>query len=90
MPIFRALCSKNVIVVSINYRLGFFGFFSTGDENSPGNYGLWDQTLALKWIKENIEFFGGNPENVTIFGQSAGGASVDFLTLSPHSRGRIS
>uniref|UniRef100_A0A914DZG4 Carboxylic ester hydrolase n=2 Tax=Acrobeloides nanus TaxID=290746 RepID=A0A914DZG4_9BILA len=82
----QALCTKNVIVVSINYRLGFFGFLSTGDENAPGNFGLWDQTLALKWVKDNISAFGGDPENITIFGQSAGGASVDFLTLSPHSR----
>lgn len=79
---------KDVVVVSINYRLGFFGFLSTGDENARGNFGLWDQTLALKWVKENISYFGGDPENVTIFGQSAGAASVDFLTLSPHSRGK--
>jgi hypothetical protein len=78
-----------VVVVSINYRLGFFGFLSTGDEHARGNFGLWDQTLALRWVKENISAFGGDPNNVTIFGQSAGGASVDFLTLSPHSRGIV-
>uniref|UniRef100_A0A914CQI3 Carboxylic ester hydrolase n=1 Tax=Acrobeloides nanus TaxID=290746 RepID=A0A914CQI3_9BILA len=82
----KSLCTKDVVVVSINYRLGFFGFLSTGDEHARGNFGLWDQTLALRWVKENISAFGGDPNNVTIFGQSAGGASVDFLTLSPHSR----
>lgn len=85
--IFRALCTKDVIVVTINYRLGFFGFLTTGDENALGNYGLWDQTLALRWVKDNISSFGGDPNNITVFGQSAGGMSVDYLALSPHSRG---
>lgn len=82
---FRALCLKNVVVVTIQYRLGFFGF-SVG-EGIHSNIGLWDQTLALTWVKDNIKSFNGNPNNVTVFGQSAGGASADLLCLSPHSRG---
>ena len=82
--IFRVLCTKDVIVVTVNYRLGFFGF-SAGDD-IPSNVGLWDQTMALQWVRDNIHAFNGNPNNITIFGQSAGGASVDFLTLSPHSQ----
>jgi carboxylesterase 2 len=81
------LCSKDVIVVTANYRLSLFGFFTTGDERVLGNYGLWDQTFALRWIKRNIHAFGGDPNNVTVFGHSAGGASADLLCLSPHSRG---
>ncbi|XP_027528751.1 bile salt-activated lipase-like, partial [Neopelma chrysocephalum] len=58
----------NVIVVTINYRLGPLGFLSTGDENMPGNYGLKDQHMAIAWVKRNIKAFGGDPENITIFG----------------------
>uniref|UniRef100_A0A0K0DNG7 Carboxylic ester hydrolase n=1 Tax=Angiostrongylus cantonensis TaxID=6313 RepID=A0A0K0DNG7_ANGCA len=89
--LFMNLCVKDVVVVSINYRLGPFGFFTTGDDACLegcylGNMGLWDQTLALHWIHDNIALFGGDPENVTVFGQSAGGASADLLSISPHSR----
>ncbi|CAB3399558.1 unnamed protein product [Caenorhabditis bovis] len=77
---------KDVVFVTIHYRLSVFGFLTTGDENCKGNFGLWDQTLALKWIQQHIKSFGGDPNNVTVFGQSAGGVSVDFLSLSPHSR----
>ncbi|XGW17885.1 hypothetical protein V3C99_002470 [Haemonchus contortus] len=80
------LCTKDVVVVTIQYRLGFLGFLSTGDEHCPGNFALWDQTLALKWIQENIAAFNGDPGNVTVMGQSAGGASVDLLSICPHSR----
>ncbi|PIO62193.1 Carboxylesterase, partial [Teladorsagia circumcincta] len=80
------LCTKDVVVVTIQYRLGLLGFFSTGDEHCPGNFALWDQTLALRWIQENIAFFNGDPNNVTVMGQSAGGASVDLLSICPHSR----
>lgn len=73
-------------MVTLQYRLGYLGMFSTGDEVCRGNQNLWDQTLALKWVRDNISRFGGNPENVTIMGQSAGGASVDLLSVSQHSR----
>uniref|UniRef100_A0AC34F5X6 Carboxylesterase type B domain-containing protein n=1 Tax=Panagrolaimus sp. ES5 TaxID=591445 RepID=A0AC34F5X6_9BILA len=82
--IINALCCKDVIVVTIQYRLGFYGF-SCGEGITP-NCGLWDQTLALKWVHQNIHAFNGDPTNITIFGQSAGAASADFLCLSPHSR----
>lgn len=78
---------RGVIIVAIQYRLGQLGFLSTGDNILPGNLGLWDQTLALKFIKENIVHFGGDPNRITLWGQSAGASSVDMLSLSPHSRG---
>ncbi|NXD25877.1 CEL lipase, partial [Spelaeornis formosus] len=68
----------NVIVVTMNYRLGPLGFLSTGDENLPGNYGLKDQHMAIAWVKRNIKAFGGDPDNITIFGESAGAASVSL------------
>ncbi|XP_005388397.1 PREDICTED: liver carboxylesterase 1-like isoform X1 [Chinchilla lanigera] len=74
---------ENVVVVTIQYRLGIWGFFSTGDEHSRGNWGHLDQVAALRWIQDNIANFGGNPGSVTIFGESAGGESVSVLVLSP-------
>ncbi|XP_013878249.1 bile salt-activated lipase isoform X2 [Austrofundulus limnaeus] len=76
-----------VIVVTVNYRVGTLGFLSTGDSRLPGNYGLWDQHAAISWVRRNIRGFGGNPDNLTIFGQSAGAASVSFQMLSPYSKG---
>ena len=81
------LARKGVVLVTLNYRLGVFGFMSTEDEVSPGNYGLLDQIAALKWVKKNIAAFGGDPNMVTIFGQSAGAGSVSLLTLSPLAKG---
>ncbi|XP_046507767.1 liver carboxylesterase-like isoform X3 [Equus quagga] len=74
---------ENMVVVTIQYRLGIWGFFSTGDEHSPGNWGHLDQVAALRWVQENIANFGGDPGSVTIFGESAGGESVSVLVLSP-------
>uniref|UniRef100_A0A672QMA4 Carboxylic ester hydrolase n=1 Tax=Sinocyclocheilus grahami TaxID=75366 RepID=A0A672QMA4_SINGR len=78
---------QDVVVVLIQYRLGLLGFFSTGDEHAPGNYGLLDQVAALQWVQENIHSFGGDPGSVTIFGESAGGISVSTLILSPLASG---
>ncbi|KAH9514789.1 hypothetical protein Btru_023646 [Bulinus truncatus] len=79
--------NENIIVVTVNYRLGILGFLSTEDNASPGNYGLWDQILAIKWVKRNIEAFGGDPNDITIAGESAGGASVSLLSISPVTKG---
>ncbi|XP_045702291.1 bile salt-activated lipase-like [Phyllostomus hastatus] len=79
----------NVIVVTFNYRVGPLGFLSTGDSNLPGNYGLRDQHMAIAWVKRNIAAFGGDPNNITIFGESAGGASVSLQILSPYNKGLV-
>ncbi len=87
------LSKKGVVVVSFNYRLGVFGFFSHPEltresgRNASGNYGLLDQVFALQWIGKNIATFGGDPDNVTIFGESAGSFSVSALMASPLSKG---
>nr|AHJ81345.1 carboxylesterase [Locusta migratoria] len=81
------LLNHDVVLVTINYRLGPLGFLSTEDAAAPGNFGLKDQTAALRWVRENIAAFGGDPSSVTIFGESAGGASVHYHMLSPLSRG---
>uniref|UniRef100_A0A4W4EUN8 Carboxylesterase type B domain-containing protein n=1 Tax=Electrophorus electricus TaxID=8005 RepID=A0A4W4EUN8_ELEEL len=75
----------NVIVVTVNYRLGVLGFLSTGDQAAKGNYGLLDQIQALRWVKENIQAFSGDPRRVTIFGSGAGASCVSLLTLSHYS-----
>ncbi|KAF2902651.1 hypothetical protein ILUMI_03536 [Ignelater luminosus] len=80
------LLDKNIVLVTFNYRVGALGFLSTEDELIPGNNGLKDQNLALKWVKKNIVHFGGNPDKITVFGQSAGGASTHYHVLSPLSR----
>lgn len=81
------LALHGLVVVVIQYRLGPLGFLTTGDSAAPGNLGMLDQIEALKWIKENIEQFGGDPGKVTISGESAGGMSVGLLLLSPLSKG---
>ncbi len=87
------LSKKGVLVVSLGYRLGIFGFFAHPElskesgHDASGNYGLMDQVAALKWIQKNIATFGGDPDNVTIFGESAGSFSVSALMASPLARG---
>lgn len=87
------LSKKGVMVVTMNYRLGVFGFFSHPEltkesrRKASGNYGLLDQVAAIEWVKKNIATFGGDPNNVTIFGESAGSFSVSALMASPLSRG---
>ena len=95
VPIYdgEATARKGIVFVSINYRVGIFGFFAHPEltkesgKNASGNYGLMDQVAALQWVKRNIAAFGGDPENVTIAGQSAGSMSVNFLVGSPIAKG---
>ncbi|CAH0715313.1 unnamed protein product, partial [Brenthis ino] len=77
---------RDMVVVTLNYRLGPLGFLSTGDDVIPGNGGLKDQAFALKWVRDNIMMFGGNPDSITLTGCSAGGASVHYHYLSPLSK----
>lgn len=77
----------DVIVVTLNYRLNAFGFLSSADNVIIGNYGLWDQKLAIQWVNDNIDIFGGNAKSITLFGESAGAISVSLHTLHPQNRG---
>ncbi|KAL5279184.1 hypothetical protein ACFFRR_003665 [Megaselia abdita] len=79
--------NHDVVLVSINYRLGPLGFASTGSQLAPGNFGFKDMVMALKWVQENIKAFGGDPDSVTIFGHSAGGMSISHLMVSPMTKG---
>lgn len=84
------LLKEGVIVVTVNYRLGLLGWFSTGDKHSPGNYGAKDLVAALTWVQNNIASFGGDRDKVTIFGESAGSALTHYLMLSKMSKGLFS
>ncbi|XP_063242539.1 LOW QUALITY PROTEIN: liver carboxylesterase-like [Bacillus rossius redtenbacheri] len=81
------LVAEDVVLVTLNCRLGALGFLYLDGADVTGNNGLRDQVMALKWVRHNIAHFGGDPGNVTIFGQSAGGASVQYLVLSPLAAG---
>src|SRR3954454_15275384 len=91
VPIYdgEAMAKKGIVFVSINYRVGVFGFFAHPEltkesgRNASGNYAIQDQLAALRWVQRNINAFGGDPGNVTIAGQSAGSYSVNFLVASP-------
>lgn len=93
VPLYRGsrLAARGIVVVTINYRTGPFGFLAhpalTAEAGSSGNYGLMDQIASLQWVKRNIAAFGGDPDQVTIAGQSAGSASVHALLASPPARG---
>ena len=88
-----AICNRGVILVSINYRVGLFGYFAHPEltaespHHASGNYGVMDQVQALRWIHENIAAFGGDPDNVTVFGQSGGARSTHALSVSPLAAG---
>jgi len=81
------LASKGVVMVTINYRLGVFGFFAHPDLHPSGDYALLDMIAALRWVQRNIAAFGGEPGNVTIAGQSAGAFGVNYLMASPLAKG---
>jgi para-nitrobenzyl esterase len=89
----EVLANHGVVVVNVNYRLGVFGFFAhpgltkESPHHASGNYGLADQIMALRWVQDNIAKFGGDPKNVTIFGESAGAGDVNALIASPLTKG---
>jgi para-nitrobenzyl esterase len=89
----ETLAKKGVVVVTINYRMGVFGFLAhpeltkESDRNASGNYALLDQIAALEWVKKNINAFGGDPKRVTIFGESAGSWSVNYMMATPLAKG---
>ncbi|CAH2232535.1 jg18145 [Pararge aegeria aegeria] len=83
----RFIVRKDVILVTFNYRLALLGFLCLGTKEVPGNAGIKDQLAALRWVKKNIAAFGGDPDNITVFGQSAGAVSLSFLVASEATNG---
>ena len=83
----KVLATEDIVFVAPNYRLGAFGFLYGGTGDAPGNLGFYDQLLALKWVRDNIHLFGGDKNQITIFGESAGSWSTSIHILSPLSRG---
>jgi len=84
------VASHDVIVVTINYRLGIMGFMAAKGSSAPGNYGLWDQVEALRWVNNNIRAFGGDPSDVTVGGESAGGFDTTALAITSQAKGLFS
>ena len=82
------LMDHDVVLVEVQYRLSALGWLSLDIDEVPGNAGAFDMIEALRWVQKNIKYFGGDPNRVTIFGESAGGASVSTLMLAPQSRGK--
>ena len=89
----EAYAKRGIVLITVNYRLGMFGYFAhpelTKRDGHSGNYGMLDQIAAVDWVRENIAAFGGDPDQITIFGQSAGGMSVRALISSPLMKGKI-
>lgn len=83
------LLDRDIVYVGANFRLGPLGFLSTESADAPGNFGLKDQVMVLEWIRDNIGQFGGDAGRVTIFGESAGGASVTYHMQSELSKGEF-
>ena len=79
--------THDIIIVAVNYRLGPFGFLTLGLEEAAGNQGLLDQRMSMVWVRDNIAMFGGDPDTVTIAGESAGSFSVFYHLMSPGSQG---
>nr|ADF43468.1 carboxyl/choline esterase CCE002a [Helicoverpa armigera] len=86
---YRRLVENNVVFVSMNFRLSIFGFLCLNVQEAPGNAGLKDIIQGLKWVKDNIGNFGGDPKNVILMGHASGAAMVDLITLSPQSEGLV-
>lgn len=86
---FKNFVDKGIVVVSLNYRESVLGFLCLGTETAPGNAGLKDIIAGLKWVQENIAQFGGNPNEITLFGHGSGAAAVDLVTLSPMAEGLV-
>ncbi|XP_067929883.1 carboxylesterase 5A-like [Watersipora subatra] len=82
-PLDVLAAANDVVAVSFNYRLGAFGFLASPEDGLLGNYGLWDQQLAIQWVKNNIADYGGDPNSITLFGESAGANAITFHMVSP-------
>ena len=82
----QQLALRDVVVITINYRLGVLGFLYGNTSDCPGNQGLWDQIMAFNWVKDNVKAFGGNPNDITLFGESAGSISISNHIVSNFTR----
>lgn len=89
LPAMDVTLDGDVIFVSVAYRIGIFGFLSTGDDTIPGNFGLWDQKMAIEWVKANIKSFGGDPSRITLAGYEAGAISASLQAANPQNLGNF-